>query len=129
MSSAASDQPHGAHAVDRGDSSPASVEWKNIQKNTFCRWANERLRTSGLEIGDLATDLSDGILLIRLAESLSGVKIAQRYNAKPTTRTQKLENVTVCLHFLERQQRVRIVNIGKHCVRLVIGAQLLVVVK
>lgn len=91
----------------------ANAEWKNIQKNTFCRWANEHLRASGLQIDDLATDLGDGILLIRLAESLAGVKMTQRYNTKPTNRTQKLENVTMCLHFLEREQEVRIVNIGK----------------
>ena len=90
----------------------ANAEWKNIQKRAFCRWANEHLRASGLEIGDLATDLGDGVVLIRLAEALSGVAIPQRYNARPTSRTQRLENVTVCLRFLERQQRVRIVNIG-----------------
>jgi len=100
-------------AAGRRNDCSANAEWKNIQKNAFSRWANERLRASGLEINDLATDLSDGILLIRLTESLAGVKIAQRYNSKPTTRTQKLENVTMCLQFIERQERVRIVNIGK----------------
>jgi len=91
----------------------ANAEWKNIQKNAFCRWANERLRAFDLEIDDLETDLSDGVRLIRLAESLAGVKVTQRYNARPTNRTQKLENVTLCLQFLEKQQRVRIVNIGE----------------
>jgi len=100
-------------------SAAANAEWKNIQKRAFCRWANEHLRASGLEIGDLATDLGDGVVLIRLAEALSGAAIPQRYNAHPTSRTQRLENVTVCLRFLERQQRVRIVNIGASFDRLI----------
>jgi len=89
-----------------------AAKWRDIQKVTFCRWANEHLKSAGLEINDLETDLGDGVRLIRLVESLSGAKLKQRYNSKPTTRTQKLENVTVCLQFLERQQRVRIINIG-----------------
>jgi len=101
-----------ASSASASASAAANAEWKNIQKRAFCRWANEHLRASGLEIGDLATDLGDGVVLIRLAEALSGVAIPQRYNARPTSRTQRLENVTVCLRFLERQQRVRIVNIG-----------------
>jgi len=101
-----------ASSASASASAAVNAEWKNIQKRAFCRWANEHLRASGLEIGDLATDLGDGVVLIRLAEALSGVAIPQRYNARPTSRTQRLENVTVCLRFLERQQRVRIVNIG-----------------
>jgi len=90
-----------------------NTEWRNIQKNAFCRWANERLKTVDMEISDLETDFCDGVRLIRLAEALSGVTIKQRFNAKPRTRTQKLENVTMCLQFLERQQKLRIVNIGQ----------------
>ena len=101
-----------ASSASASASAAVNAEWKNIQKRAFCRWANEHLRASGLEIGDLATDLGDGVVLIRLVEALSGVAIPQRYNAHPTSRTQRLENVTVCLRFLERQQRVRIVNIG-----------------
>jgi len=106
------DDDTAASSAPASASAAVNAEWKNIQKRAFCRWANEHLRASGLEIGDLATDLGDGVVLIRLAEALSGVAIPQRYNARPTSRTQRLENVTVCLRFLERQQRVRIVNIG-----------------
>ena len=102
------------------DQAASNKEWKDIQKSAFCRWANERLKAVDLEINDLQTDLSDGVRLIRLAESLAGVKIKQRYNAKPTTRTQKLENVTVCLQFLEQEQKVRIINIGKQDGRILV---------
>jgi len=112
------DAASSASSASASASAAANAEWKNIQKRAFCRWANEHLRASGLEIGDLATDLGDGVALIRLAEALSGAAIPQRYNAHPTSRTQRLENVTVCLRFLERQQRVRIVNIGASFDRL-----------
>jgi len=108
MASKATNQQDEQCAPSRHD-----ADWKNIQERAFCRWANERLKAVKLEINDLETDLSDGVRLIELAESLAGVKVTQRYNAKPTTRTQKLENVTVCLQFFERQQNVRIVNIGQ----------------
>ena len=114
MASAADTEQDEDTAESSRDESTASAEWKNIQKSAFCRWANERLRAAGLEINDLESDLGDGVRLIRLAESLAGVKVTRRYNVKPKTRTQKLENVTLCLQFLEREQNVRIVNIGKH---------------
>lgn len=88
------------------------AQWKLIQKNTFTRWANEHLRTVNKHISDLETDLSDGLRLIALVEVLSGKKFT-KYNKRPSFRTQKLENVTVCLKFLEEDEGIRIVNIGK----------------
>jgi filamin len=88
------------------------AQWKLIQKNTFTRWANEHLRTVNKHISDLETELSDGLRLIALVEVLSGKKFT-KYNKRPSFRTQKLENVTVCLKFLEEDEGIRIVNIGK----------------
>jgi len=112
MASEASEQGGDQDEISRYYSE-VNTEWRNIQQNAYTRWANERLKASKLEITDLETDFSDGIRLIRLAESLSGVKM-KRHNAKPKTRTQKLENVTMCLQFLEQEQKVRLVNIGKN---------------
>jgi len=114
MATDATGQGEGQAAAARRDDTRPDAAWKNIQKSAFCRWANEHLKSADLEITELETDLGDGIRLIRLAEALAGEKITQRYNARPTNRTQKLENITMCLQFLERQQKVRIVNIGKH---------------
>lgn len=86
--------------------------WKVIQKNTFTRWTNENLKASKLTVIDLDKDLSDGLKLIALIEGLSGKKI-QKYNKRPNFRTQKFENVTVSLKFLEEQEGIRLVNIGK----------------
>lgn len=93
------------------------AQWKLIQKNTFTRWANEHLKTVNKALGDLETDLSDGLRLISLIEVLSGKKF-KHVNKRPTFRTQKLENVTMVLEFLERDEGIRIVNIGKFVVFL-----------
>ncbi|XP_058791414.1 filamin-A isoform X2 [Phymastichus coffea] len=85
------------------------AEWKRIQQNTFTRWANEHLRMANDHIADLECDLSDGLRLISLIEVLASRRLP-KHNKKPTFRSQKLENVSVALKFLE-QQGIRIVNI------------------
>ncbi|XP_078339973.1 filamin-A-like isoform X11 [Crassostrea virginica] len=86
------------------------AQWKVIQKNTFTRWANEHLKTVNKNINNLDSDLSDGLRLIALVEVLSGKKF-KHVNKRPNFRTQKLENVTMVLEFLERDEGIRIVNI------------------
>uniref|UniRef100_A0A5K3FCM2 Calponin-homology (CH) domain-containing protein n=1 Tax=Mesocestoides corti TaxID=53468 RepID=A0A5K3FCM2_MESCO len=86
------------------------AQWKIFQKNTFTRWANEHLKQAKISVNDIQTDFSDGIKLIRLVEVLSGRKFAH-VNKKPTFRTQKLENVTMVLKFLEDDEGLKLVNI------------------
>ncbi|PVD25204.1 hypothetical protein C0Q70_15702 [Pomacea canaliculata] len=87
------------------------AQWKIIQKNTFTRWANEHLKTVNKNISDLEGDFCDGLRLIALVEVLSGKKF-KHVNKRPNFRTQKLENVTLVLKFLEEDEGIRIVNIG-----------------
>ena len=89
------------------------AQWKLIQKNTFTRWANEHLKTAGKSMNDLTTDLSDGLRLAALVEVLAGTKF-KSINKRPNFRTQKLENVTMTLKFLENEG-IKLVNIGKFC--------------
>lgn len=88
------------------------AQWKKIQQNTFTRWANEHLKTIDRNINNLETDLSDGLRLIALIEVLSQKRMP-KYNKRPTFRSQKLENVSVALQFLE-QEHIKIVNIGEY---------------
>ncbi|XP_033643960.1 filamin-A-like isoform X2 [Asterias rubens] len=83
--------------------------WKRIQKNTFTRWCNEHLKCVNKHIADLDTDLSDGIRLIALLQVLSQKRVS-KHNQKPTFRSQKLENVSVAMKFIE-DQNIKIVNI------------------
>lgn len=91
--------------------------WKRIQQNTFTRWANERLKIASSHIDDLETDLSDGLRLIRLIEALAQRNLP-KHNKRPVFRSQKLENVSVALKFLD-DEGIRIVNIGEFCFHLV----------
>ncbi|XP_039556634.1 filamin-A-like, partial [Passer montanus] len=45
--------------------------WKRIQQNTFTRWCNEHLKCVQKRVGNLQTDLGDGLRLIALLEVLS----------------------------------------------------------
>jgi len=64
---------------------------------------------TSLQISNLETELSDGLKLISLIEVLSGKRMP-KHNKKPTFRSQKLENVSIALQFLEREG-VTLVNI------------------
>ncbi|XP_036141494.1 filamin-A isoform X3 [Monomorium pharaonis] len=85
------------------------AQWKRIQQNTFTRWANERLKAANKHIADLECDLSDGLRLVSLIEVLAQKRLP-KHNQRPTFRSQKLENVSVALKFLE-DEGIRIVNI------------------
>ena len=54
-----------------------------LQRKTFTKWVNSFLEKSGVHINNIFTDFSDGKLLIKLLENISGRKIA-----------------TVCMYFL-----------------------------
>lgn len=108
------DEIQEANDTDKNSSYSETVaSWKRIQTNTFVRWVNEHLkRVGGEPVVDLETDFSDGVRLITLVEALTGKKFPRRYNRNPTLRNQKLENVTLALEFLEREEKIRLVNIG-----------------
>lgn len=85
--------------------------WKRIQLNTFTRWANEHLKTVNKYVACLESDMSDGIRLLSLVEVLSGKKLP-RYNARPTMKAQKLNNVDTALKFLCDVEKIKLVNIS-----------------
>lgn len=93
--------------------------WKRIQQNTFTRWANEHLKTVNKNITNLEGDLSDGLRLIALVEVLSGRRLP-KHNKRPNFRSQKLENVSVALQFLELDEGIKIVNIGKQFLMILV---------
>ncbi|KAL4100972.1 hypothetical protein QTP88_020993 [Uroleucon formosanum] len=112
----ATDDPDGYDAGSQEDDMGAAerdlaedARWKLIQQNTFTRWANEHLKTAGKAIGNLETDLGDGLRLIALIEVLSGKRLP-KHNKRPTFRSQKLENVSVALKFLD-DENIKLVNI------------------
>lgn len=88
------------------------AQWKKIQKNTFTRWANQHVKNQGIQINDLQYDLSDGLKLVSLIQVLATFQF-KHVNKRPSFRTQKLENVTMVMKFLEENEQLRLVNIGE----------------
>ncbi|XP_076762709.1 filamin-A-like [Xylocopa sonorina] len=88
-----------------------SAPWKRIQQNSFTRWANERLKIMHVQIDDLKYDLSDGLRLITLIEVLAQKKLPKPHQ-NPVYKSQKLENVSLALEFLQNEG-IKTVNIGK----------------
>ncbi|KAI1229522.1 hypothetical protein IHE44_0001748, partial [Lamprotornis superbus] len=89
--------------------------WKRIQQNTFTRWCNEHLKCVQKRVGNLQTDLGDGLRLIALLEVLSQKQMGRKYNARPTFRQMQLENVSVALEFLEREN-IKLVSIDSKAI-------------
>ncbi|XP_069025647.1 filamin-B isoform X3 [Embiotoca jacksoni] len=89
--------------------------WKKIQQNTFTRWINEHLKCVNKRIVDLQLDLGDGLRLIALLEVLSHKKMFRKYHPRPNFRQMKLENVSVALEFLEREN-IKLVSIDSKAI-------------
>uniref|UniRef100_A0A4W5P884 Spectrin beta chain n=1 Tax=Hucho hucho TaxID=62062 RepID=A0A4W5P884_9TELE len=88
-----------------------TYEREAVQKKTFTKWVNSHLSRVSCRITDLYRDLSDGRMLIKLLEVLSGERLP-----KPTRgrmRIHCLENVDKALQFL-KEQRVHLENMGSH---------------
>ncbi|XP_058844915.1 filamin-B isoform X2 [Acipenser ruthenus] len=89
--------------------------WKRIQQNTFTRWFNEHLKCVNKRVGNLQTDLADGLRLIALLEVLSQKKMYRKYNQRPTFRQMQLENVSVALEFLDKEG-IKLVSIDSKAI-------------
>lgn len=89
--------------------------WKKIQQNTFTRWINEHLKCVNKRISDLQLDLGDGLRLISLLEVLSQKKMYRKYHPRPTFRQMKLENVSVALEFLDKEN-IKLVSIDSKAI-------------
>lgn len=86
------------------------ASWKQMQKTTFTRWANEHLKHAGEQIVNLERDLADGLLLTTLLEVLSKKELG----TKQMLRHKKLDIVTKALKFLEQHEKISLVSIGKY---------------
>ncbi|KAK0709046.1 hypothetical protein B0T26DRAFT_742632 [Lasiosphaeria miniovina] len=84
--------------------------WITVQQKTFTKWLNTKLEARGLEVKDLVQDLSDGVILIHLLESLSSESLG-RYAAKPKLRVQRFENANLALNFI-KSRGIQMTNIG-----------------
>lgn len=89
---------------------PLEQQWVKVQQKTFTKWLNSKLKIREVEINDLITDLSDGIVLVHLLEILSNESLG-RYASRPKLRVQKFENVNKSLDYIKRRG-IQMTNIG-----------------
>jgi hypothetical protein len=104
---------------------PKDRTWIDVQKKTFTRWSNNFLKDRKMYIQNLETDLASGLNLINLLEIISQKDIGGKYNKNPKLRPQQLENVSLCLKFIQNQG-LKLVNIGPEDIvdsnlRLILG--------
>mmetsp|Transcript_7666 Transcript_7666/g.8428 ORF Transcript_7666/g.8428 Transcript_7666/m.8428 type:complete len:612 (-) Transcript_7666:144-1979(-) len=71
----------------------------DIRSEKVKGWINLHLGHLGHEVSDIEKDLKDGIICIKLVETLSGKKMP-KYNDKPATLTDKIENLSLWLKLL-----------------------------
>ena len=92
-------------------------KWKEFQQATFTNWVNNSLRghlkTARLQIKNLQTDLQDGIVLVKLVETVASPHKLGRYNKNPMHVQQKLENIGAVFRFID-QEKIKLVNIGEY---------------
>ncbi|KAF2076978.1 hypothetical protein CYY_001687 [Polysphondylium violaceum] len=82
----------------------------NIQtKKAFTGWINQHLQERQLVVKDLATDFSDGVILLNLLEILSGKKIP-RYVRYPKFLQHKIDNINVGVGFMEKVFDIKVVG-------------------
>ena len=87
--------------------------WVRIQANTFKNWVNVTLAEAekgDLRVGDLETDLRDGVALVALVEQLQRRRL--RHNKRPANQHHELENITIALDAI-KEDGIKLVNIGR----------------
>lgn len=84
-----------------------------MQRSTFSNWFNDRLKTgrhSSPKVQNLAEDLRDGTLLIKLLENLTKTKI-KGYTKNPKIAAHKLVNLDLAFEFMKKEE-VKFIGIG-----------------
>eukprot|EP01114_Cavostelium_apophysatum_P007750 TRINITY_DN1992_c0_g1_i1.p1 TRINITY_DN1992_c0_g1~~TRINITY_DN1992_c0_g1_i1.p1 ORF type:complete len:501 (+),score=239.35 TRINITY_DN1992_c0_g1_i1:62-1564(+) len=81
--------------------------WEKVQIKAFTSWLNGILSQRNIQINDIQTDLSDGVGLLNFLELLSGKKVGQKYDMKPASRIQSIQNLHIALQFLEKTMGIK----------------------
>jgi len=81
--------------------------WENVQIKAFTSWLNGYLVKRDHTITNIQNEMGDGVKLIYFLELLSDQKIKQKYNEKPPSRIEKIQNLHIALTFLEKDLGVK----------------------
>jgi cortexillin 1/2 len=102
--------------------------WELVQIKAFTSWLNSLLMKRNMEVKNVKTELDDGVKLINFLELLSGQTCKQKYDKKPPSRIQKIQNLSIALSFLEKKLEISASRIGiqaedfaDHNLKLILG--------
>ncbi|KNC56298.1 alpha-actinin A [Thecamonas trahens ATCC 50062] len=84
----------------------ADTTWIRMQQKSFTKWVQLHLNKVGATLEDLEKDFENGLLLITLAEVLSGDKVSAKPIKKCKLRIMKIQNVSLALELLNTRCRL-----------------------
>lgn len=84
--------------------------WEVVQIKAFTAWVNSYLDRKGRGVNDLTTDFCDGVRLMEFLEMLTNRNL--KYEAEPSLKVQKIENLAQGLNFITKELGVRLIGIG-----------------
>lgn len=103
--------------IERDTAKPGQEkDWKEIQSNTFRNWSNYIIRDQSdeVKVNDLLMDFSTGVNLVELVNHLASPRGIKDYVKNPKTEFQKLDNLYKALNFIQKDEGIKLVGIGKY---------------
>ena len=87
-------------------------EWVPLQAKVFSRWVEAHLKgVSQTKVEDITKDLSNGVALVELAETLTHKKATRNWVRSPTKNVQNVQNCELALNMFENDG-VKLVGIS-----------------
>eukprot|EP00163_Fabomonas_tropica_P022959 TRINITY_DN40227_c0_g1_i1.p1 TRINITY_DN40227_c0_g1~~TRINITY_DN40227_c0_g1_i1.p1 ORF type:complete len:625 (-),score=255.90 TRINITY_DN40227_c0_g1_i1:161-2035(-) len=89
-----------------------SKDWEAVQKKTFTKWANSKLKLKGVAPieNDMAEEFKNGVKLIQLLEAIGDESLG-KYNPTPKMRIHEIENINLALKYIADHD-VKLHNMG-----------------
>lgn len=89
----------------------ADKQWEAVQKKTFTKWINSKLKVGGFaDVNNVTTEFSNGVPLLQLLEIIGNESLG-KFNRAPKLRIQKVENLNRAIEFI-KHRGVPLTNIG-----------------
>lgn len=87
-------------------------KWEQVQIKAFKSWVNGILEKKNLPpVENLTQDFQDGVKLIIFLEGVTGKSVG-KYDRKPAQKIQKIQNLSIALHFIQQNLEVKMVGVG-----------------
>eukprot|EP01114_Cavostelium_apophysatum_P006608 TRINITY_DN179_c0_g1_i1.p1 TRINITY_DN179_c0_g1~~TRINITY_DN179_c0_g1_i1.p1 ORF type:complete len:1122 (-),score=548.09 TRINITY_DN179_c0_g1_i1:91-3456(-) len=79
--------------------STSAADHSRLQRKIFGRWVAQKVSKRNIQVNDVVTDMSSGLLLIALMEELSEKQFTGKIEKNPKVKAQKIDNINQALKF------------------------------